>query len=819
MSRQLFERAKRVCPHLPWCQDDPALIGQVIMAFTYENDGYFRRWAQKWFENFQFVYGNHDLRWSRLWGMAFETDFLRTERQKAINRKAQSNFARQVLESLTSFIFGNMPTFSAETPDQGSLEGERNAKISGKLLDAYAYRLKLQNDFKAAAAMYCTFGQVASKVDWNPRGGQMQAIPQYQRQQMPVFGDAMKDASPFGLLETPQQLIGEDGMPMMDDRWEPIKGPDGRQEMKWSFMGDPRVTMLNPMEYRREIGSHSMGKSRYVQQIRLMDYDEFIYEYSHLDGQLPAFKEISPSHPDTHLMSFALRHFLRLHFTTPPTLRDAYRRIEAIVRGNIFRHRVLVLEHYDAPLEDMWPYGRRVIVVNGKATHITIPDYQANTMGGWHPFQEAQWLVIQPSSMATGPMNDVIEKNRELNIADSLIATSMQRNMGSHLLIQSGRGIDQDQFTGTPGEIISVTGAPAEAAMWLHDSQPIPQAVFNIREMMKGDMYELSGAMEALRGERTKGVSAGYALRQLQEREQARLIPARQTFADEIVGGSGQKLLACIRHNVQRMDNQLIGYLQRNAAGEFDTHDVITFMSKPLDYGIDIKVDSESLQVRSKGTYQANLMELAKLNPVQQRLAQDAGVLDEFLKAFDADKLRDKSADHRDRAKKENEIFRDIARLGPDKIGLQLPVVLFEDDDNVHIAIHTTELLQNYYTLSQNPWALRTMIMHQEMHRMQIKEKGAEVPPGTTMQVPGFYGKIMGNQMPPLQQVAQEKQQIDQTRMQQAQQQQAQQQRQGPPGQAPKQATAPGQPAQPNPAAPAAQTPQGAPSRRGGIAA
>jgi hypothetical protein len=569
------------------------------------------------------------------------------------------------------------------------------------------------------------------------------------------------------------------------------------------------------MEYRREIGSHSIYKSRYVQRIRLMDYDEFLYEYSKLDGQLPAFKTISPSHPDTHLMSFALRHFLRCHFTTPPTLRDAYRRIEAIVRGNVFRHRVLVLEHYDAPLEDMWPHGRRVVVVNGKATHITIPDYQTNMVGGWHPFVEAQWLVVPPQSMATGPLNDVIEKNRELNIADSLIATSLQRNMGSHLLIQAGRGLDPDQFTGTPGEILTTTGEPSSAAMWLHDSQPIPPVVFNIRELMKTDCYELSGAMDAMRGERTKGVSAGYALRQLQEREQARLAPARQTFAEEIVAGIGMKLLSCVRHNVIRMDDQVMGYLQRNAAGEFDPHDVISIMGKPLDYGVDIKIDPESLQVRSKGTLQANLMELAKLAPVQQRLGMDAEVLDEFLKAFDAEKLRDSSSPHRDKAKKENEIFRDIARLGPDKAGIEMPAVIFEDDDDIHLAMHAKEIITNYYVLSQNPFALKNLLQHQETHRMQKKEKAGEVPPGTSLQVPGMYSRVLGNQPPPPEVLAQQKVQTDANKMQQAQQPQ-QQQKQGEAPQAAKQPTAPGQAAQTNPQANAANTPQA--SRRGGMA-
>ena len=66
---------------------------------------------------------------------------------------------------------------------------------------------------------------------------------------------------------------------------------------------------------------------------------------------------------------------------------------------------------------------------------------------------------------------------------------------------------------------------------------------------------------------------------------------------------------------------------------------------------------------QSKATLQANMLELAK-GPAQQRLGQDAKVLDTFLKYFDADPLRDDSATHRDRANRENEVFLDMARLG-----------------------------------------------------------------------------------------------------------------------------------------------------------
>jgi len=42
-----FERAKAACPTLPWCQDDPLVLGQTIQNFIYAQEAYIRRWAQR----------------------------------------------------------------------------------------------------------------------------------------------------------------------------------------------------------------------------------------------------------------------------------------------------------------------------------------------------------------------------------------------------------------------------------------------------------------------------------------------------------------------------------------------------------------------------------------------------------------------------------------------------------------------------------------------------------------------------------------------------------------------------------------------------
>ena len=189
-----------------------------------------------------------------------------------------------------------------------------------------------------------------------------------------------------------------------------------------------------------------------------------------------------------------------------------------------------------------------------------------------------------------------------------------------------------------------------------------------------------------------------------------------------------------------------------------------------------MKIDPDSLQAKSKGTQQANLMELATKGPASQRVTNDAAVLDNFLEEFDANVLRDASALHRDRSKKENEIFSDIVRLGPDRAGVSVPQILFEDDDDIHLASHTEHVVQNASEFQKNPWAMQEMLIHIETHRLQKKEKMAEVPPGTTQNMPAMYAAASNLPPPHPQQLLQEKAQLDQANamQQQAQQQQPQ---------------------------------------------
>lgn len=818
-------KAQLHAPDLPWNCFKHEELGQNVMKFVNDHEPYFRWWAQVWYENFQFLFGNHNIKWSRRYGVAVDYDFLR-QPSSGFQLKSKTNISRVVVEALASLIYSNLPEWEVEAMDESSIKGKRFRKLLQKLLDCYMIRLSMDKEFQAAAVSYVLFGQMAFRTDWNHSGGKLLEIPKWRRIKAPAYSTYMAP-NPYtmGLLEVPTPLQDQSGMPIMEDRWEAVVDEMGRQIVDKVLSGDAYVRGLTPMQYRRQPGTLAHN-SRWWEEFRIMDYDEFVDEYKNVPGATRLFKTIKPIYANQGVYEFAVRHFLRMQFTTPPTVDDVFRKSGNVFKSSMFKYKVLVVEHMDCPHTEKWKEGRRVIVCNGDATHITKPSYNVEgTQDGWHPYSEAQWMAAPPSSIAPGPMNDVTAKNRELNVKDTLMSTAVRRNMGSALLIKGGGGLDPQKFSGEPGMSYEVNNVH-DAARWLHDDMPIPPAMPTLRQMDKDDVYESSGAGDALRGQPSTGASSGYQEKQREEREEKRLAPARKNF-ESAVSNVGQKLVACIKQNSLKLEDNTMGFLKRAAAGEYTSQDVIAFISTPIAFGTDVKVKKSSMAIKSRASQQAMYMELAA-GPLAQRLGQDAKVLDRFLKFFDADGLRDGSAAQRDRAERENEAFLDFMRLGPDAEGILMPKVMQGDNDDIHLAEHEEFEARYAEELLSNEWLLLKFLIHKEQHRLQKQEKEGQLLPGTALQTGTMMATARQTAQPTVQTVQQNAMIKAQTKAQQPQQQQPQQPQGqppqakpngGPPGAAPQgQAPAPQAPRMPggrtDPQAPSGNTP---PARRGGL--
>jgi hypothetical protein len=172
-------------------------------------------------------------------------------------------------------------------------------------------------------------------------------------------------------------------------------------------------------------------------------------------------------------------------------------------------------------------------------------------------------------------------------------------------------------------------------------------------------------------------------------------------------------------------------------------------------------------------------LDLVSNTAVGERL-NNPQVMDRFLKFFDAELMRDDSSVHRDRAEKENEQFTDLGRLGPNATGVNIPLVMPMDDDDLHIMEHERDMVERAEGLQSNPWELEIRLLHNEMHRIQKREKMGELAVGTSGVFPQLYGSLQQRQQPQVTEVLDSQQRKDDAKRQQAQQQQQQQPPQGP---------------------------------------
>jgi len=719
-------KLEKYCGHLPWVCRDPKKLGGVISSFVERNDRMMGPWYERWFTNFQFIYGNHRFQWSQKYGFPLDTDFL-SRGQKSINSRSQTDLSRTIFESLVSTLFGNAPDWEAIAMDDNAARNRRFKDISEKALAAFYEKLLMEKEVKGFVQNLVAYGVSTFKTDFDLTSGQIEDIPIYESREVTLHETVAMSADPMGLINSITESNNSDGSPLTQTRVVPAMDENGKPRVNRRWMGQPRIRTRTPFEHRREMCAGGAQHARWHQDVRIMEYSEFIEEYKDVDGRTEFFDRVRPGLIHDAATSFAIRHFMRMNFLTPQNDMAYWFRAETALSQDFLKSKVMVIEHYDKPNIQYWPEGRLTVVVNGYATHVTKPQYRTNKIDGWHPFSEAMWMNVNPSPMPSGPMDGVTRKNRELDDADSLIDTMMRRNMGAMILYKTGSGFDTQAVFGEPGQLIDV--ADVNGVRILKDDQPIPPILDKLREMKKQDAYETSGAGDALRGDKPAGVEAGYAFRLLEEREQKRITHVRRAL-ECAVGSAGEKLLSCVRAMGKGFGPDVIGYMMRNSAGGFAASDIKAFIDMPMSFGVDVSIRAGSMQAKSKATAQATYLDLIQKSPLIANRLQDADVLDRFLQEFDADVLRDRSSVHRDRAKKENDVLIDISQQGPDVL-LPLPVVCENDNHVIHLDEHEAEYVRRFDEFQTDEFALQIWNLHMEMHRYYEKQNKGEVPPGT----------------------------------------------------------------------------------------
>jgi hypothetical protein len=774
MYRANFLKASQLAPEHPWNHTKPDLLGPCIIDMVRSEEPYFRRWAENWYMTMQYVFGQHNFKWSNRHGFAVDYDkFITRKKTKSNFINAYTNISRIAVESLASGLYANAPDWDVDSKVDSKTEGRKQKRIIKSLAESMYEYLQCDKDVAAAAFAFAMFGQFAYESSWDPMLGRMISSYQYKEgQSSPLTSMMAKNGMiPNGLIQIPTPVLGVDGNPAMQNSFTVQRGPNGEMIQNKFMSGGNRMDVLTPFEYRRSIGSIGMHKTRSVRIFRLMDYDKFLDRYGQLPGKTQFFSDIQPVFASESVYDLAFKFYMRMMYVTPPSGMDIGDRFGMTMSGD-FRHKVFVIEHYDEPHPLKWPEGRRVIVANGQCTHILKPDYNTGKLDGWHPLSEAQWINAFPSSVTSGPMQDIVKKNQDLDTMDSFIMTSAKRNLAGHTLVAIGSGIEPERMTGEPGvihEVIDPFGVRI-----LHDDMAIPPVVAEIRNMKKEDAYAESGSLESQRGVVDEGKS-GYQTRLFENREEKRLAPSRKQFRNALASAC-EKNIYCLHKNAAHIDDRLMSYIMASAAGSFTESDVISFLKNPIAIGTKIKIVESSMNFKSSDSIKADLVQVVQNPAVMMRLQNNPKVLDQYLKIFGAEAYRDKSHTHWDKVERENERFHDLAKLGLNS-QIVKPVVIWEDDDVIHEEDHSDFIVENWELLQDKPDVLFEIYLHLEQHRIQKEIKLGRLLPGTSLRVPQMMAMSGGQQPPQPQEIMLDsmmKQQMIQAGNQQQQQQQGQ---------------------------------------------
>lgn len=721
---------------MPWNTNDVRELEAAINNLSNIADYVNRRWSQKWFETFQFVIGNQNLKWSKTYDFAVDSDNLTQDFSSA--RRSQTNLTRTIVESLSSMLYNQLPELYFESRYDNSSHAYRLAKVLEGLKKCYDERLQLHDEFDFGSVIYSIYSMLYSKVSYKKGAGSKLKTPKQRVVQKPRMTTAIETDPQTGeQIMVPVPTFDEAGNIVMMDVYENVTDEVGNTVYDERMTGDVCVDMLTPFEVSADHTAKTFSKIKWIQQARVMDYDEFMEEFYDQPGAIHEILDrVQGGVISGPSQNIAMRHMLRTLYSSPPTMDSAGRSFASPF--NFFKNKVFVIEHYDRPSEGHplrptpWlKEGRRSVMVNGYLGLMSTPQYRMNTTSGWHPFNQCRWMPLAQVGQSSGPLTDSAQKNRELNMTDSMMSHAIQRDSASVLLVNETSSLDKNKITGEPGQTHYVTGDPSTAAAYLRNGQPLPPLVNLFRETQKQDMFELSGALEATRGERSTGATSGFQARLYEERERKRVSKATNNW-EGFLAATYMKMFSCFQQNVTIMDPNVISRVQRATQNQATASDVLNFLNGPLDFGIDATVRAGSTRTKSQAAKQQDIQEAMNNPAVAQRVMQDPAMLDAYLEQMGIEAFRDVSSVHRERARKENMWFYDALNWGPEQIMANIgtaPTAIGQDDDLQHYQQHMRDFVENFDRYQKNPTLLKMFDFHMEQHKANAKVKAGEQHP------------------------------------------------------------------------------------------
>lgn len=599
-----------------------------------------------------------------------------------------TNYLFDVYQTLKSYLIKNKPR-SQVFPNTQQYKDRVAAKLATMCLEVNWARLKEAYNYEYAAATLITYGTVFKKDYWDTTSVNMVKVPRMV--ESPVMDP--NTGTPTGQVDQVQAL-DEAGDPVFDS----------------IPLGDVNTEILEPYRLAMDPLAMDLHKARWVMEYSIQPLDWIVETFN---KQEDGYTGLAPTVKEETSLSGPMKRFYNLK--TSSGVRNASME-SASGADNMIQNAAVVKEYYERPTSAN-PNGRMVVVANGVTLYSGESPYSGNEHGDWHPYSECRWELVPGRFWGKSPLDDTVEVQKQINSIDSLIILTRKTAAAPQKLIPTGAGIAPGQWTGRPSQEVFYkndgTGAKPETVPGIS----VDEAVFREREQRVGDLREISGAIDILKGDRPPGVNAASALSMLYEVGTGKLFPVLERWK-MMVENSQKKQLSLIQKFYKEPREDFIRALRAKNT-ELTEAEISKFLGTDLCDHCNVTVEAGSNVPKLQAAHQARLQELAQMGVLHLELPgnkmqflQDMGIA-----GYDNDIGPDIK-----RAEWENAIM-DNTHNSPDN----QPIVLDCDDHATHIATHQRRQKETSF-MELPPEAQQSYMRHiQEHMQFQQMQKQAEM--------------------------------------------------------------------------------------------
>jgi len=544
---------------------------------------YQQRMAYSWMQSIYFLLGDQHI-WYNPTSRQFET--MPTAKSNDWLPRPTTNLIQPAVSTLVSNMTRNKPNADV-VPNSPNEKDMSAARIAAKIQDAKWEDDDEQQKNIEAAYWSVTCGTVFRKDYWDTSYSKIVRIPRTEI----ITEQSMDEMGQIQFTQKEEPVYDEKGIPQFDE----IPLGDNAVEIVDPFRMtvDPNASNDNSLSWLME---SSIQKLHWIKE----NYDKEDEGYTGEAKNVKAETDLSTM--------VALRQRLKTLSTRGA---GGFVGSTAGTSGGpeIFvKNAAIVKELYIRPTKK-YPRGQLIVSAGGKILYRgDSPDYDGSP-DSWHPYTIFRYEIVPGRFWGKGAVEDLVEPQRKINAIDSMLILNRKTMVAPQRLIPHGCGVPEGYWNGAPGLQIQYRPVGANGAKpEVIPGTPLPNQVYQEREVTKNEMSQIARINEVLQGIRPPGVTTASGLQLLLEQSFNSFAPMMHRWEKFIEKGQTKKLkLIAQRYREPRRE-----FIDKLRAVNKDISDVeiVNFIGADLRNNVAVRIEAGSSIPRSHAAKQQQLQEL-----------------------------------------------------------------------------------------------------------------------------------------------------------------------------------------------------------------